>query len=107
MIWDLGGGFRQSSRLNRQRRGFRSTCDVGYYVMGKVDGVPVRFLVHTGASGVVLSPDDARRLGISPPALKFDRAYETANGVGLGAPVGPKRVEVGPIRFDDVTVEVN
>jgi aspartyl protease family protein len=79
----------------------------GYFIMGKVDGVDIRFLIDTGASDIVLSPDDARRLGVDPSELKYDKAYETANGVGLGARLDGRRLEVGPIRMDGVTVSIN
>jgi len=80
----------------------------GYFIMGKLDGVVMRFLIDTGASGsVTLSPDDARRLGLAIDGLKFDKAYGTANGVGLGADGGRRRLEVGPIRMDAVPIEVN
>ena len=61
--------------------------DGHFYVMGQVNGAPVRFVIDTGASGVVLSPDDARRAGIDPASLKFASPAETANGVGYGAMV--------------------
>ena len=35
-----------------------------YHVYGTVNGVKIRFLIDTGASDIVLDPDDARRIGI-------------------------------------------
>src|SRR5690606_7433541 len=52
----------------------------GFHVYGAVNGVPIRFLVDTGASSIVLSPADAKRLGIDLTTLTFNRPYETANG---------------------------
>ena len=79
----------------------------GFEVVGKVDGQPVRFIVDTGATDTVLSPDDARRLGVDLSQLRFDQQSETANGKGLGAPYDARRLEVGPIRFDDVRMSIN
>ncbi|HEY2178912.1 MAG TPA: aspartyl protease family protein, partial [Caulobacteraceae bacterium] len=53
----------------------------GFYVMGKVNGEPVRFLVDTGATEIVLSPADAERAGLGAATLKFSEPSETANGV--------------------------
>jgi aspartyl protease family protein len=40
-------------------------------------------------------------------SLKFDRTYQTANGVVRGAPVRLKRVEIGSVVVDDVRASVN
>jgi aspartyl protease family protein len=77
-----------------------------YAVMGQVNGQPVRFMVDTGSSDIVLSPADAARLG-APASLKFDHQYETANGAGLGADWQVSSLAVGPIRFTSVPVSVN
>ena len=78
-----------------------------YVVIGKVNGQKVRFIVDTGATDTVLSPDDARRIGIPVDALRFVREIETANGVGRSAPYTAERLEVGPVRFDDFEMAVN
>ena len=72
-----------------------------------VDGVAIRFLVDTGASDVVLSPADARRLGFDLSTLQFSRVYRTANGTVRGAPVRLRRVTVGSIELTDVWASVN
>jgi aspartyl protease family protein len=72
-----------------------------------VDGVAIRFLVDTGASDIVLSPADARRLGYDLSRLRFSRIYRTANGTVRGAPVTLGEVTVGPIRLTDVAASVN
>ena len=79
----------------------------GFYVVGQADGVQVRFAVDTGASDIVLSPDDAHRIGVDPSTLKFSAPSETANGVGYGAPIVVKSLTVGPIRLTNVPVTVN
>ncbi len=70
-------------------------------------GVPLRFLVDTGASDVVLSPRDAARLGFDAKALAYTRAYRTANGMVMGAPVRLDRVTIGPLTMADVRASVN
>jgi len=96
---------------SQQRAGgileFRRSGDGHFYIDAEVNGRPVRFLVDTGASEVVLSPADARRLGFTPSMLTFDRIYQTANGIGRGAPVVLQSIAVGPFRFDEVAASVN
>jgi len=78
-----------------------------FFVTGRVNGQLVRFLVDTGASETVLSPADAERLGVDPASLRFDRAAETANGVGYGAPFKADSLVVGPIALSDVPMVIN
>lgn len=81
--------------------------DGGYYVNAEVNGRPVIFLVDTGASDIVLSPADARRLGVDLAALKYDHVYETANGVGGGAPYVAQSLTVGGFRVAPAPMSIN
>jgi aspartyl protease family protein len=81
--------------------------DGHFYVIGDVNGTPVKFLVDTGASDVVLSPDDAKRLGIEMAGLDFSRPYETANGVGYGASYRIAQMTLGDVALSDVPVSIN
>jgi clan AA aspartic protease (TIGR02281 family) len=78
-----------------------------FYVFGTVNGTPIRFLIDTGASDIVLSPSDARLIGIPTENLDYSRIYGTANGVGHGAMATVSRLTVGPISFSDVPVSIN
>jgi aspartyl protease family protein len=78
-----------------------------FYVIGEVNGAPVRFVVDTGSSDIVLSPADAERAGLHPLAGSFSQPSQTANGVGYGAPTTVDSLSVGPIRMTDVPVSIN
>lgn len=86
---------------------FSAREDSHFLVEAQVNGVPVRFLVDTGASDTVLNREDARRLGFDPEHLVFNLRTYTANGVGHGARIWLDRVEVGPILMDNVRASVN
>ena len=79
----------------------------GYSVIGEVDGQKVNFMVDTGASDIVLSPADAKRLGVDEAKLDFARQFETANGIGQGAAYTVSSLVVGPITFHKVEVSIN
>lgn len=81
--------------------------DGQYYAVARVDGQPVTFMFDTGASDIVLSPDDARRVGVDMAALHFDTPYETANGEGLGARASVHALSLGGLRLDKVPVSIN
>ncbi len=86
---------------------FPAGADGHFRVEALVDGTRVRFLVDTGASDIVLSPADARRVGFDPDKLRFTGFAETANGSVRTAPVRLGSIEIGPIRFDDLGASVN
>ncbi len=78
-----------------------------FYVEGRVNGVPVLFMIDTGASDIVLSPKDAARAGLAPQKLAYNRSYATANGSGLGATVTLDSLRVGTVRLTLVPTSVN
>jgi len=86
---------------------FRASEGGHFMVEVEVEGVPIRMLVDTGASAVVLSPADAVRLGFDISALTFDTLFQTANGTVRGAPVRIRRMVLGPITLTDVRASVN
>jgi aspartyl protease family protein len=55
----------------------------------------------------VLSPTDARRVGIATDGLRFTQRFETANGTVRGAPVELRELSIGPIQFANVQASVN
>lgn len=84
----------------------RARSDGHFWVRGKVNGEPVLFLIDTGASGIVLTDEAARRVGIDPDVLTFDRIAQTANGSVRSAGTRVATLEVGPIVRSDVAVNV-
>ena len=77
--------------------------DGHFYLTLEVDGTPVNFVVDTGASQVVLSMDDARRVGLNPDDLPFIGTAMTANGEVRTV----DEMVLGDITERDVRVYVN
>ena len=71
-----------------------------------VNGIRLRMLVDTGASLVVLSREDARRLGINPAPADFWATVSTANGAIQVAPVLLKEIKVGELSVHGVPAAV-
>jgi aspartyl protease family protein len=78
-----------------------------YLIEATVNGAPVTFLVDTGASDIVLTLDDARRVGLRPRSLEYTQRFATANGEVRGAPVVLREVRIGQARLFDVSASVN
>ena len=80
--------------------------DGHYYVTAEVEGVPVDFLVDTGASMIALTYEDAERIGLRPAQLDYSMRAQTANGVALFAPVTLEDVAIEQLEIDDVRAAV-
>ncbi|MFT3972863.1 MAG: TIGR02281 family clan AA aspartic protease [Amaricoccus sp.] len=73
----------------------RRASDGHFHARMEVNGVPVRFMVDTGASEIVLSRKDAERVGIDVDALQFLGRAQTANGTVATATVRLGEVKLG------------
>ncbi|MGE0180293.1 MAG: TIGR02281 family clan AA aspartic protease [Sphingomonas sp.] len=67
--------------------------DGHYYVTARVNGVPIRFMIDTGASIVALSTEDAERARVP-----MGDQISIARGVG-------GEVEVTPVTIDSIAVD--
>lgn len=82
-------------------------ADGHYYLTVEVNGMPLRFVVDTGASQVVLTQEDAARVGVDLETLIYSGRASTANGVVETAPVRLDHVALGGIEDRDVRAVVN
>jgi len=73
----------------------------------QINNVPVEFLVDTGATNVVLTQEDAQRIGFDPDSLSYIGTAFTANGEVATAPVRLDRVDLGDLRHQNVPATVN
>jgi len=78
-----------------------------FWVRAELNGVPLRFMVDTGASHVVLSPNDAKRAGFTSNILNFNRTAQTANGSVRYAKATAGSLRLGGVTFYDIPVTVN
>ena len=69
----------------------------GYDLVAEVNGAPVRFVVDTGASDLVLSHDDAERAGVDLDGLVYTGSARTANGAVQVAEVVLDEVRLGDV----------
>ncbi|MEW9918746.1 TIGR02281 family clan AA aspartic protease [Marimonas sp. MJW-29] len=80
----------------------------GHYYLGlEVNGAPIRFVVDTGATDMVLTQADAARAGLNPDELSFLGRASTANGLVRTAYVRLDEVQLGGVTDRDVPAVVN
>ncbi len=78
------------------------TGDGHFVAWTQVNGQSVRMIVDTGASTVVLRPEDARRAGIQLNKLDYVVPVDTANGRAFAARVKLDRVSLGGLTLEKV-----
>ncbi|MEY4698246.1 MAG: hypothetical protein RIT14_2674 [Pseudomonadota bacterium] len=81
--------------------------DGHYYVTLTINDTPVLFVADTGATGMVLSRNDAERLGYDLGDLLFLGTAQTANGSVRTARVTLPDVALGPYRDAGLEAWVN
>lgn len=81
--------------------------DGHYYLTLQINGTPVRFVVDTGASDLVLTRKDAERVGLDHAQLSYLEEARTANGVVPTARVRLDEVRLGPVVDENMRAVVN
>ena len=80
--------------------------DGHFYADVEVNGVPISMLVDTGASGIALSAEDARRAGVATSIGMHDIIGEGASGAVHGDIVTIERIRLGGIEQSAVPAAV-
>ena len=75
----------------------RRRLDGHFTATAEVNGKTISMIVDTGASSIVLRPEDARKAGIDPDTLTYKVPVMTANGRTVAARVWLDEVSVGPL----------
>lgn len=81
--------------------------DGHFWIMTQINGQNLPMMVDTGASMVVLSKKDARRIGIDVNKLRFNGSSSTANGTVSYARTRLDDFVIGHVAFNNFTVTVN
>lgn len=81
--------------------------DGHYYLDLQINAAPVRFVVDTGATDMVLTQADAQRAGIDPDGLAYLGRAMTANGEVRTALVRLDEVQLGSVTDRGVSAVVN
>ncbi|MEH6727507.1 MAG: TIGR02281 family clan AA aspartic protease [Hyphomicrobiales bacterium] len=77
-----------------------------FSLRAKIADTPIDMLVDTGASTVVLTYEDAEKVGIDVASLSFQTPVETANGMTFFARVVLDSLKVGNIEQDSVRAAI-
>ena len=99
----LGQHYRAGGQVAATRESVTLAADARghFFADAAVNGIPMRFVIDTGATAVSLSAADASRLGIDWHN-GARRTMQTANGPTTGYLVKLDKVRVGGIELHDV-----
>ena len=80
----------------------RKRLDGHFNATVKVNGKPISMIVDTGATSIVLRPEDAKKAGIDPDTLSYRVPVLTANGRVMAARIRLDKIAIGPLDRDQV-----
>ncbi|MFK7837766.1 MAG: TIGR02281 family clan AA aspartic protease [Sulfitobacter sp.] len=81
--------------------------DGHYYLSLDINNAPIRFVVDTGATDMVLTQADAARAGVDVAGLSYLGRANTANGEVRTAFIRLEEVQLGVVTDRDVPAVVN
>jgi aspartyl protease family protein len=84
----------------------KQALDGHFWVEARLNGEPVRFLVDSGATTTSISATTARRAGIEPNS-RIPAVVQTANGTITVQRGRADRLEVGPIKRENIGVHIS
>jgi aspartyl protease family protein len=68
-----------------------------FAISAQINGAKVPVVLDTGASSVVLTPDDAKAAGLPLDLLNYSVSIDTANGRTRAAPVTLDHIDIGAL----------
>lgn len=87
---------------DRGTASFRGGRDGHFMINADINGAEIHTIFDTGASAVVLTHEDAEKIGLSTDVLRYDVRVSTANGTGNAAAVTLDWIDVGGIVRNNV-----
>jgi aspartyl protease family protein len=94
-------------KIDDQKIAITSSNDGHFYIDIMINRQLIRFMVDTGASDIVLSLLDAKKVGIDVNNLSSFRQYQTANGLITNGLAEVQEIDLVGIKFYNVSVAVN
>lgn len=85
---------------------FSLSDDGHFHINSSINQVGVEFLLDTGASDIILSVNDAKRIGINLNELKFTKMFSTANGTVSGAAITLSSITIGSLTLNNIPASV-
>lgn len=108
--YPLGGSISIGTQFNKaDEKTAQAMADRGgmFFIQGSANRHPIRFLIDTGASAIVMNRNQAKRMGIDYRLKGKEILVSTASGTATGYLVKLDSVKVGEINISNVDAIVN
>ena len=92
---------------NEQELIFYIANDNHFYIHANVNGRFTKFLLDTGASDIILSKQDAIKLGFDLNNIIYNKRYHTANGIIKAASITLNKIIIGDIEFYNIPATIS
>ena len=101
MVWQrVAGELSPGTAVHGERSlTVRASGSGAFFMDVFLNGRPARMLVDTGATGLALSPADARAAGLDIGRLRYTVPVQTADSAALAAPAVLDTIRVGGLTF--------
>lgn len=86
---------------------FQRSDNGHFYATLRINDIPIKLVVDTGATSLVLTKEDAERVGLPMKSLVYSQVAYTANGQVASAPVVLHDVRMGDIVHSRMRASVN
>jgi aspartyl protease family protein len=100
------GSSGESSSRTADAMTLERSADGHFYADVQINGTSIRMLVDTGATGIALSRDDARRAGIATSISMPNVIGEGASGEVHGETITIDRIQLGGASADSIDAVV-
>ncbi len=81
---------------------FYRSLNGSFKLSALVNNIKINMIFDTGASVVVLTHNDAQKLGINTDNLNYNIRVQTANGISFAAPIVIKTIKIGNIERQNI-----
>lgn len=78
-----------------------------FYVTLTINNQKIRAMIDTGATDLTLNLKDAQKIGINISNLRFNKIYNTANGISYGSSVNLEKLSIAYLTFHNIKASVN
>lgn len=100
-----GAGLKPIERLGAGVTELERTLDGHYHISGQINGVPLVFMIDTGASRIAVDPQTAKRIKLDMQKCR-PANFATAAGEVIGCETTAAEVRVGGLMLRDQRVAV-
>ena len=97
----------EQSDIQKYTNRYTRSQDGHFYIPVQFDkNTTIEFLLDTGATHTIFSLQDARKIGVRPELLRYNKKYTTGSGVIICAEINISHMYMGNFTLENVKASV-